>query len=164
MNDLGAKVHPLTQRMWEDAYPSTKNIFLNGVYAQKHFPGLLGKATNLSRKLRDAYNDALGTCDVLMLPNLPYVANSHVDSSTRVKPIEHIAKQVGLTSNTAPFNQSGHPVLAMPTGMLEIEEGPLKGSGTKLPVGLQVVGRWYAEDMVYKVAYAWSEKYDWKTL
>lgn len=75
-----------------------------------------------------------------------------------------IGKQVGLTSNTAPFNQSGHPVLAMPSGMLEIEEGPLAGKGVKLPVSMQIVGKWHGEDDVFKVAYAWELANDWKTM
>lgn len=52
----------------------------------------------------------------------------------------------------------------MPIGMLEIEEGPLKDTGTKLPVSMQVVGKWYGETEVYMTAYAWSLTYDWKEL
>ncbi|RDW80917.1 amidase-4 [Coleophoma crateriformis] len=162
LNDLNKKVWPMTQEKWDNTYASTKNIFLNGAYAQKAFPGLLGKAGNLSLKLKLDYNQALEKYDVLILPNLPYIANSHCGPDATS--LELIAKQVGLTSNTAPFNQSGHPVLAMPIGMLEIEEGPLKGTGTKLPVSMQVVGKWFGETEVYAAAYAWSLAYDWKKL
>ncbi|KAI9735146.1 MAG: hypothetical protein M1834_001734 [Cirrosporium novae-zelandiae] len=184
MNDFLSKTIPLTQEKWDNAYPrfvalfygqlctnqkwfsnhdfSVKNTFLNGAYAWKHFPTLLGKAANLSLALRKAYDAALSKYDVLVLPNLPYIANSH--PSPDATPLQHIAKQVGLTSNTAPFNQSGHPVLAMPIGKLEIIEGPLKGSGTKLPVSMQVVGKWYGEETVYKAAYAWSEAFDWTSM
>ncbi|KAF5502898.1 Amidase [Colletotrichum fructicola] len=161
MTDLTEKFQNLTQEQWDNAYVSSKNIYLNGVYAQKAFPGLLGKATNLSRKLRDDYDAALKKYDVLVAPNLPYIANSHTPYDA--SPLEKIGKQVGLTANTAPFDQSGHPVLAMPIGMLTIEEGPLKSSGTKLPVSMQVIGKWWHEDDVYRVAYAWSLKNDWKT-
>ncbi|KAL4948137.1 amidase signature domain-containing protein [Aspergillus filifer] len=163
LTDLNTMFNPLTQQKWDNAYVSTKNIFLNGAYAETAFPGILSKATNLSRQLRDEYDAALAEYDVLVLPNLPYIANSHVDAATAT-PLQQIAKQVGLTSNTAPFNQSGHPVLAMPVGMLEIEEGPLKGKGVKLPVSMQVVGRWWGEEDVYRVAYAWSESFDWREM
>ncbi|KAL4984739.1 amidase signature domain-containing protein [Aspergillus falconensis] len=163
LTDLNTRFHPLTQEKWDRAYVSTKNIYLNGAYAETQFPGILSKATNLSRRLRDEYDAALGECDVLVLPNLPYIANSHVDPAT-ARPLEMIAKQVGLTANTAPFNQSGHPVLAMPVGMLEIVEGPLAGKGVKLPVSMQVVGRWWGEVDVYRVAYAWSLVYDWRSM
>lgn len=160
MTDLNAKFDTLTQEQWDSAYVSSRNIYLNGLYAQQQYPGLLGKATNLSRKLRDDYDAALARFDVLVAPNLPYVANSH--APYEASGLDKIAKQVGLTANTAPFDQSGHPVLAMPIAMLPIEEGPLVGSGTKLPVSMQVIGRWWREEDVYRVAYAWSEKFDWR--
>ncbi|RDW87091.1 uncharacterized protein DSM5745_03733 [Aspergillus mulundensis] len=161
LTDLNTLFHPLTQEKWDKAYVSTKNIYLNGAYAESHFPGILSKATNLSRKLRDEYDAALKECDVLVLPNTPYVANSHVDPEVAT-PLQMVAKQVGLTANTAPFNQSGHPVLAMPVGMLEVQEGPLAGRGVKVPVSMQVVGRWWGESEVYRVAYAWSLSFDWR--
>jgi amidase len=116
----------------------TKNIYLNGAYAATAFPFLLAKATNLSRQLRAAYDAALDKYDVLLTPTLPYIATSHApDDAT---PLDQIAKQVGLTSNTCQFNQTGHPALTLPCGLLEIQEGPLAGSGVKLPVGLQLIG------------------------
>ena len=65
------------EQKWEKAYVATKNIYLNGAYASQQYPSLLAKATNLSRKLRDAYDSALQTYDVLLTPTLPYVATSH---------------------------------------------------------------------------------------
>ncbi|KAL4805339.1 amidase signature domain-containing protein [Aspergillus unguis] len=160
LTELNTLFHPLTQQKWENAYLSTKNIYLNGAYADSAFPGILSKATNLSRQLRDEYDAVLAEVDVLVLPNLPYIANSNVENGA--SPLEMLAKQVGLTSNTAPFNQAGHPVLAMPVGVLEIQEGELKGRGVKMPVSMQVVGRWWGEVDVYRVAYAWSLGCDWR--
>lgn len=170
LNGLQARFQRVSQPMWDECYVSSRNIYLNGAYAQRRFPDLLGRATNLSRRLRDEYDAALGVgaaaggggggYDVLLAPNLPYVARSHTPYDAR--PLDKIAKQVGLTANTAPFNQSGHPVLAMPIGMAEIQEGPLKGTGTRLPISMQVVGKWWHEDDVYRVAYAWSLANDWK--
>lgn len=171
LNDLSEKLWPMTQEKWDAAYPSTKNIYLNGLYARSTFPSLLGQATNLSLKLKQDYDAGLEKYTVLALPNLPYIANSHAPTSfaesskdNPALPLDLIGKQVGLTANTAPFNQSGHPVLAMPSGMLEIEEGPLKGTGTKLPVSMQIVGRWHKDEDVYRVAYAWESANDWKQM
>lgn len=163
MIDLNSMISPLKQENWENAYVSFRNNYLNGMYATKAFPQLLAKATNLSRMLRDAYDAALREYDVLITPTLPYVATSHC--APDAGPMEQIAKQVGLTSSTCQFNQTGHPALTMPIGMLEIQEGPLKDTGTKLPVGLQIVGKWWAEETVYKAAYAWElANPDWKSL
>lgn len=148
---------------WDKAYVATKNIYINGAYAAEQFPALQAKATNLSRQLRDAYDRALEDFDVLLTPTLPYVATSHCTSDAT--PLEQIQKQVGLVSNTCQFNQTGHPALAMPIGRLSPIEGPLAGrEDVKLPVGMQVVGRWWAEEMVYRVGHAWEVSYDWKEM
>jgi amidase len=123
LNDLNAKLWPLTQEKWNNAIPSTKNIFLNGTYAQdmQKFPGLYGKATNLSIKARHGYDAVLGdyssistfltdahleevkqqkTYDVIISPTLPFVAKSHPDlgdAGPTSNPILQLQKQVGLT-------------------------------------------------------------------
>ncbi|KAK4542719.1 hypothetical protein LTR36_006291 [Oleoguttula mirabilis] len=152
-----------TQEKWEKAYVSSKNIYLNGSYASAQYPALLAKATNLSRQLRDAYDSALQTYDVLLTPTLPYVATSHCEDDA--SPLEQIRKQVGLTSNTCQFNQTGHPVLAMPIGMLPPLEGPgVDVEGVKLPVGMQVIGKWWDEKVVFRVGHAWESSHSWKDL
>lgn len=164
LNDLNEKffdaVHD--QERWDQAYPSTKNIYYNGLYALKKFPSLYGKCTNLSRKLKDEYNKVLQDYDLIVLPNLPSIARSNAVFVPEPTPIEFLGKQVGLSSNTSPFDQSGHPALALPCGMLPIEEGPLANSGTKLPVSIQLVGKWYDEKTVYRAAYAWEQSFNWR--
>lgn len=140
----------------------TKNIYLNGAYAETAFPHLLTKAMNLSRALRAAYDDTLARYDVLITPTLPYIATPHAHPNST--PLEQIATQVGLTSNTCQFNQTGHPDITIPCGLLGIEKGPLAGSGTNLPVGLQIVGRWWAENTIFRVAYAFELTNDWEKL
>lgn len=162
MLDLNRLLHPMGQENWDNAYSSTKNIYLNGLYATQKFPLLLSKATNLSRQLRDAYDDALKRFDVLLTPTLPYVATSH--AAPNATPLQQIAKQIGLTSNTAPFNQSGHPVLALPIGMLEVLEGPGVAEKVKLPVSMQVIGRWWDEMTVLETAHAWERANNWKLM
>lgn len=135
---------------------------MNGAYAASAFPHLLAKATNLSRNLRSAYDEALGKYDVLITPTLPYLATPHAEPDAT--PLGQIKTQVGLTTNTCQFNQTGHPALTLPIGLLEISEGSLAGSGTKLPVGVQIIGKWWAEDTVLQVAYAWEQGNDWEKM
>jgi amidase len=151
-----------TPENWDKTYVATKNIYLNGFYATQHYPALQAKATNLSRKLRDDYDAALKKFDVLLTPTLPFVATSHPKPDDG--PLEQVRKQVGLTTNTCPFNQTGHPVLTMPIGMLEPLEGPGVGKGVKLPVGIQVIGPWWGEEKVFRVGHAWESAYAWKEL
>ena len=152
-----------SQESWDKAYAASKNIYLNGVWAEQRYPALLAKATNLSRQLRDAYDAALKEVDVLITPTLPYVATSH--ARLDAPPLEHIKKQVGLTSNTCQFNQTGHPAITLPIGMLPPQEGPAaNGDGSvQLPVGIQIIGKWWDEVTVYRIAHAWELSHDWKT-
>lgn len=162
MLGLNSLMHPMSQKNWEQAYSSTKNIYLNGLYATQEFPLMLAKANNLSRKLRDSYDAALEEVDILLTPTLPYVATSH--AAADATPLQQIAKQVGLTSNTAPFNQSGHPVLALPIGKLEVLEGPGVDDKVKLPVSMQIIGKWWDEMTVFETAYAWERANDWRQM
>jgi aspartyl-tRNA(Asn)/glutamyl-tRNA(Gln) amidotransferase subunit A len=47
----------------------------------------------------------------------------------------------GMYPYTYPYNLTGHPALALPCGR----------TATSLPIGLQIVGRWHADDMVLAV-------------
>ena len=148
---------------WDKAYVASQNIFLHGAWAVQQYPALLAKVTNLSRQLRDAYDAALKEYDVLVTPTLPYVATHHPDPA--LLPSAKLKRQEGLTLNTCPFNQSGHPALTLPIGMLPPLEGPAAGKkDVKLPVGLQIVGKWWDEATVYRVAYAWELNHDWKKM
>lgn len=179
-----APFRPLTQATWDLLYPSTKNTLLNGVYGHEAFPQLAARATNLSLGLRRAYDAALSgegadgkteAYTVLATPTLPCIANPHAPvpfaaatpsypEAHPAAPLDLLGAQVGLTSNTCPFDQSGHPALTLPCGRLPIVEGPLAHSGTTLPVGLQLIGRWFGETDVYRVAYAWEQANDWEKM
>lgn len=157
---LASALH--SQHSWDKAYAASKNIYLNGAWAEQKYPGLLSKATNLSRQLRHVYDAALRDLDVLVTPTLPYVATSH--PAPDAPPLEQIKKQVGLTSNTCQFNQTGHPALTLPIGMLSPQDGPAVDGGVRLPVGMQIVGKWWGEETVYRVAYAWELAHDWRAV
>lgn len=55
---------------------------------------------------------------------------------------------------------SGHPALSIPVGFVPAKED----ANVKLPAGLQLVGRKYSDVDCLKVAAAWENAYDWKTL
>ncbi|CAE7187728.1 hypothetical protein P3342_008802 [Pyrenophora teres f. teres] len=139
---LNSLFHYMSQENWDEAYASTKMMYLNGLYATKKFPNLLAKATNLSRQLLDAYDTALDQYDILLTSTLLYVA----------------------TTNMAPFNQSRHPVLALPIGILDVVEGPGVEAGVKLPVSMQIIGKWWNEMGVFEAAHAWERENTWRDM
>ena len=80
--------------------------------------------------------------DILILPTTPVAA----------LPIQGNANWAGLlTPFTAPFNLAGLPALSVPCGFTR--EG--------LPIGLQIVSRPWAEDVVLNAGYAFERRTAW---
>ncbi|EJU01923.1 amidase signature enzyme [Dacryopinax primogenitus] len=157
LTDLPGLIRPLTQEKWDKFSPISQNLMLNNVYLQEHYPHLYGKAQNLYRRLRAEYDKVFDSYDVLITPTTPFVANTNPDPSDSI--LTKVGKSAGLTLNTCPFNGTGHPALNLPIGWMT--EG---GEGVKLPVGMQLVGPWWGEGMIYRAAAAWEKEYNWKEL
>jgi amidase len=145
--------------------PAATNAFLGGQYLKDKYPGMTDKAINLSRKLKDAYQAVFMNegIDLLILPCTPTIANYTSSASDGL--MDKMAKTIGITQNTAPFNVSGHPALSLPIGMLGvIEPGREADAHLKLPVGLQIVGGLFHESLIYRAAFAWEQSYNWRQL
>jgi amidase len=56
-----------------------------------------------------------------------------------------------MLTNTAPFDISHHPAMAIPCGMRE-----------DLPVSVMLVGKHFDEPTIYRAAYAFEQAGDWK--
>jgi amidase len=130
---------------------------LAGLYLWNKHPTHYGKAMNLYRRLIDEYDAALSQVDVLITPTTPYVADRH--AAPDAGPREQMAKSAGVAVNTVCFNASGHPALSLPIGKL----GALEDDNVKLPVGMQIVGKRFDEETIYRVAAAWESNFDWKS-
>ncbi|KAH8897950.1 amidase signature enzyme [Thozetella sp. PMI_491] len=138
------------------SYPVPKEGLLSGEHAWQRYPCVYPKAVNLSRKLRDLYDEALTSVDVLVMPTTLDVARPLPPSNAT--PVQQIDTVVGMTDNTCPFNASGHPSLAMPIGFV-----PAKGdTEVKVPASMQIVGKFHDELTIMKIAYAWEQEINWK--
>ncbi|KAK7033059.1 amidase signature enzyme [Favolaschia claudopus] len=156
-----------TQEMFDKLQlhnPIAANALLGGQYIKDKFPGMTDKAINLSRKLKDTYQAVFDDgLDLLVLPCTPTISNytSSVSDSLMAK----MAKSIGITLNTSPFNVSGHPALCLPVGMLGvIEPGREADAHIKLPVGMQIVGGLFEETKIYRAAFAWEQSYNWREM
>ncbi|KAI5477157.1 hypothetical protein MNV49_006813 [Pseudohyphozyma bogoriensis] len=156
MNDLASKILPLTQEKLDKFWPSLVVNLTNGAYAYENLdPTLYGKAMNLARKVRDEYNAALSKYDVLVTPTMPWLPKTFpADDAT---PLEKLSKCAGVSLNTCPFNLTGHPAISIPVGMLASLEAP----DVKLPNGMQIIGKYYDEGTIYRVARAFEKENDW---
>lgn len=109
------------------------------------------KAQKLRAMLRQQILDALEQVDVLVLPG-SHVTARPVESEPGLQSKEQIAAgMAGRISFTGPFNLAGTPALTLPCGF----------SSDDMPMGLQIVGKPFAEEMVLKVAHAYEQNTDW---
>jgi amidase len=107
-----------------------------------------GKAQNIRRRLRAAYDRALAAHDLLLLPTTPIKATPI--PARGASPQEITRRSWEATRNTCPFNVSGHPAISVPCG---IDDGR--------PIGLMLVGRPHDEATIYRAAAAFERSGDW---
>jgi amidase len=129
-----------------------KFALLFQTYIYENYRGsLYGKAQNLRRSLRAAYDSALAAYDVLALPTTPFTATLLPPPGSTLE--QKVSAGLDMEGNTAPFDASGHPALSIPCGL----------SGG-LPVGLMFISRHFEERNVLRAAAGFENLGDWKTL
>ncbi|KAI5304874.1 hypothetical protein KEM56_005785, partial [Ascosphaera pollenicola] len=133
--------------------PAVVNIMLSEKFAkQSAKAGLEAKAHRLVFALRAAYDSAFEKVDILVTPCAPTVAMPHPDpngpNGERASVLDRLGVAVGVTSNTCPFNVTGHPALNVPCGSSTVG-GHLD---VPLPVGMQVVARRWADAKLLEAA------------
>ncbi len=101
-------------------------------------------ARNLALELASAYDEALESVDVLVLPTLPITASLIPDHG--VPREESIARSTEMIVNTAPFDVTGHPATTVPAGLVD-----------GLPAGLMIVGRQFGDVTCLRVARAYED-------
>jgi amidase len=107
-----------------------------------------GKAQNIRRRLRAAYDAALTAHDLLLLPTTPMKAPPIPRKGA--PPQEITRRSWEAPRNTCPINVTGHPAISVPCGL---EDGR--------PIGMMLVGRAYDEATIYRAAEAFERSGDW---
>ncbi|KAI1854892.1 hypothetical protein JX266_001010 [Neoarthrinium moseri] len=157
MTDLFQKKNfPYSQEALSKMSVFSREGLFSGELGWTNYPYAYSKAVNLSRKLKDDYNEALKNFDLLLMPTT--LRPSFPLPAADCSPVEHLEANKGMTENTAPFNASGHPALAMPIGFIPSKENP----DIQVPASMQLVGRFWEEATIFKAAYAWEKTVDWK--
>ncbi|MAF37806.1 MAG: Asp-tRNA(Asn)/Glu-tRNA(Gln) amidotransferase GatCAB subunit A [Chloroflexi bacterium] len=139
---------PLFEPNIDELDHNNKIRFLTGsvIPAQFYY-----KAQKIRAMLRQQILDALEKVDVLVLPTGPVTAPP-VESVPGIQSKEHaLTGLAGRISFTGPFNLAGTPAISVPCGF----------SAVGMPMGLQIVGRSFAEETVLKVAHAYEQNTDW---
>jgi amidase len=100
-----------------------------------------GKAQMLVPLLRAAYDEALRSVDVLVLPTTPFTAPKLLEPGD--DRATYLTKALNMIANTAPTDVTGHPATSVPVGLVD-----------GLPVGLMVVAPRFEDALGLRVAHA----------
>jgi amidase len=140
-------------RRQADSLSETTKLFLmigtyiNNIFGSRYY----GKALNISRRLTAAYDQALETYHLLLMPTTPMKATPLPPPNASRE--DYVSRALEMITNTAPFDITHHPAMSLPCGMVD-----------GLPVGLMLVGRHFAEATIYRAAHAFEKSGDWKTM
>ena len=90
-----------------------------------------------------------GDVDVLVTPTIPMPAPAIAD--LKANPDALRPAELRLLRNTRPFNVWGLPAISVPCGFTQ----------KRLPIGMQIAGLHWREDMVLRVAHAYEQATAW---
>lgn len=110
-----------------------------------------GKAVNVSRRLRAAYDAVLGAYDLILMPTLPIKATPlpGPDASR----VEKVGRAMEMFANTVAADITHHPAMSIPCGLRD-----------GLPVGMMLVAKHFDEPSIYRAAHAFEQSKDWKEM
>jgi len=105
------------------------------------------KAVRAQEITRREFSQAFERVDLMVLPTVPILAplRSGGSESNRIRP--------RLTQNTRIFNLLGLPAISVPCGFTQ----------AGLPIGLQIVGKWWSEKTLLQAAYTYEKATLWHT-
>ncbi len=142
--------HAAWRERANDLSDSLKVSMFLGEYFIRHYRGrYYAKAQNIARRLTAAYDTALGTYDLLLMPTLPMKATP-IPPPDAPLPL-YIQRAFEILPNTCPMDVTGHPAMSLPCGMSD-----------GLPIGAMLVGKHFDESTIYAAAAAFEGAGDWK--
>jgi aspartyl-tRNA(Asn)/glutamyl-tRNA(Gln) amidotransferase subunit A len=103
------------------------------------------------RKVRRDFRRSLGEADVLLTPCVPYPAPRAADHEVEVEGGTRDVHAGGAVRITSPVNLAGVPALAFPVG----------ASSEGLPLGAQLIGPEWSEEMLCAVGAVYQRATDW---
>lgn len=134
-----AHAFALVRRLEADSFsPFFKTWLLTGRYLHdSYFSTMYAKAQNLRMALTRQIDAALTGVDLLLMPTTPHVAPTMLDEPAGDAAL--LQRGTTMVANTAPTNLSGHPSLAVPTGV----------DRDGLPTSIQLVARRFEDALAF---------------
>jgi amidase len=137
--------------------PSSKLSLIAAELNRRIYHGrVYAKAQNARPAYIRAYDAALSKFDVLVMPTCLMAAPKNYQPSSYLESVEYNLSPVTsrVSANTRQFNYTGHPALAVPVGK----------NSAGLPTSMQLVGRFFDDPLLLRVAYAYQHSVDWNAL
>jgi len=134
--------------------PRTKLSLIAAELSRRNYHGrVYAKAQNVRPAYIKAYDAALADVDVLVMPTCIMTAPKNHRPGSYLEAVEDNLTTMHRSGsrNTLPFNYTGHPALALPVGK----------SSAGLPVSMQLVGRFFDDPLLLRVAQAYQHATDW---
>lgn len=110
----------------------------NYVLSAGYYDAYYVKAQKMRRLIHDDFMNAFQKCDVILTPTSPITAFAIGDESMVANPINMYLNDVFTVS----VNLAGLPAMSQPIGL----------SQNGLPLGMQLIGRPFDEETIFKVA------------
>ena len=98
------------------------------------------KAQKVRRKIREDFVKAFEKCDIILAPTSPVTAFPIGDKSMKENPINMYLNDVFTVS----VNLAGLPAMSLPIGLSE----------NGLPIGMQLIGKSFDEETIFKTGFA----------
>jgi amidase len=137
--------------------PRSKLSLIAAEISRRTYHGrVYAKAQNVRPTYVRAYDAALANVDVLVLPTCLMTAPKNHTPGSYLEAVEDNLTSLTRSGsrNTMPFNYTGHPALALPVGK----------SSAGLPVSMQLVGRFFDDPLLLRVAYTYQHSTDWEKI
>lgn len=131
----------LVRRLEADAFPPFFKVWLLGgrYLHDSYFSTYLAKAANLRRALTAQLDAAFERFDLLVTPTTPQVAPVLLDRPAEDP--ELLSRGTTMVANCCVLNLSGHPALAVPSGV---------DGATGMPTSIQIVAPHWADALTFR--------------
>ncbi|MFC2070830.1 Asp-tRNA(Asn)/Glu-tRNA(Gln) amidotransferase subunit GatA, partial [Chloroflexota bacterium] len=151
-----------TNNMWEAMEktrqygfgPEVKRRIMLGTYALSagYYDAYYLKAQKVRTLIRREFDSVFEKYDAVITPTSPTVPFKIGEKTD--DPVQMYLSDVC----TLPINIAGVPAISIPAGFTE---GLPRAQSKGLPIGMQIIGKPFAEETIFKIAHAYQQATDW---
>ena len=139
--------HLLMHAQTDRILPWMKAWYVLGELSRRAFHGrAYARGQNMRRSVQLAFDQVFRDVDVLLMPTCLTTA-PQFPNEPRVSDNSFLFT---TGANTEVYGYTGHPALSVPCGKVD-----------GLPVGMQLVGRYFDDSLLLRVAFAYQHSVDW---